>query len=916
MPLTPPSATGWSTGGNHHGAVRRQGIPLDTGLDRPPKHDPLAFLQGGGVMGALIRDHDWSRSTLGPPAGWPPALKSAISMVLKSGTAMHIAWGDGLLQFYNDAYVPVLTGGKHPAALGRGVRESFPEIWDFISPLFERVLHDGEAIAMENAGLLMYRDGVLKESFFSFSYSPLRSPAGEVCGVVSVCWETTGEVPVKRRGKGLHLLTEQLAAAASLEEVRQAVRWHVGENRGDLPFLLWYERDEASNAFRLVKRCGIAPDAPLVGELEENEGGQEGTPVLDPASPVARLVSLREPATPWLVDPPHAMAVERIAVEPLCYVDYSTPDAYLVFGLGAQRPVDAASRNFRESVCRGIERAVRRINVVELDRRERLRQFDAVTRVVPSMVWMTDAQGACTFLSRRWLEFSGQTLADSLGRGWMAGLHPGDRAAVADELGRSLESRGPLHTLFRYRRADGQYRWLLGQGLPRYGESGTFLGIVGSSLDITERKALEDELLVLASEDPLTGLPNRRFFRERLVQVCRDATAGDGAAALVFLDLDHFNTVNDSLTHEAGDLVLREVAARLVSVVGEAGTVSRLGGDEFAIVLAGCAPAEATAIAERIAAVVARPIFVEATEVFLTASVGIAMAPADATGADELLSCADLAMHEVKRRGRNGVARYLPHLRAAAASLLSLRGRMARGLERGEYFVAFQPIASVEARRIVAAEALLRWQPPEGDAIGPTVFIPIAEETGLIVPLGEHMMSLAFAQAAAWKRQGHPMMISVNLSTRQLREPDICRRIGALAAEHGVTPGMVQLEITESVLMEHQEHSGRQLLALKDMGFRIALDDFGTGYSSLAYLKSFPIDAIKIDSSFIRGLVDNPRDAAIVRTIINMSRDLGISTVAEGVETAAELNMIAALRCDFYQGFLLGRPGPADLLPG
>lgn len=868
-------------------------------------------------MGELIRSRDWRHSELGLPEQWPAALKSAISSVLSSGTAMHISWGDNLLQFYNDAYTPVLTDGKHPAALGRSVRESFAEIWDFMRPLFDRVLNKGEAIAMENAGLMMYRDGVLKESFFSFSYSPLKSLSGEVCGVAAVCWETTEEVIIKRRERGLRLLTEQLAAATTLEEVRHVVRWHVEGNRGDLPFLLWYERDEVLKTLRLAKACGISPDAPLIGELGAQDARSTLGQALDSSEPVARLLSLHEPATDWLLDPPPAMEVECIAIEPLCYVNYSTPDAYLVFGVGPKRSFDGSCKSFHESICRAVERAVRRISAVELERREGLRQFDAVTGVVPSLVWMTDADGACTFVSKRWLDFTGRTDSDSLGHGWMTSIHPADQAGVADARRAAFASCGPLNMLYRFLRADGQYRWMMDQGLPRHDERGNFLGMVGSSLDITERKALEDELVLLAAEDPLTGLPNRRHFRERLLQICQDASCNAIPAALIFMDVDHFKTVNDSLTHEAGDVVLQEVAARLRKVVAEAGLVSRLGGDEFAIVLPGCSVEQADAVARSIADAVAQPFFVHSMEVFLTASLGVAMVPADAVGADELISCADLAMYEVKRRGRNGISHYLPRLRAAPASMLSLRGRMARGLERDEYFALFQPIASVAQRRIVAAEALLRWQPPPtGEMIDPDVFIPIAEETGLIVPLSERMMAMAFAQAATWKRQGHPLMISVNLSARQLREADICRRIHALAAAQGVAPETVQLEITESVLMEQLEQSERQLLELKEMGFRIALDDFGTGYSSLAYLKSFPIDSIKIDGSFIRGLTSNVRDAAIVRTIINMSHDLGISTVAEGVETTVELEMIAALGCDFYQGYLLARPIPGEQLAG
>ncbi|TZF90789.1 putative bifunctional diguanylate cyclase/phosphodiesterase [Cognatilysobacter lacus] len=884
------------------------------GPDSADRTDLVAFMQGGGRMGELMRGRDWSQSELGPAEHWPVALKSAISGVLNSGTAMHIAWGDRLLQFYNDAYAPVLTAGKHPAALGRSVGESFAEIWDFIEPLFDRVRLSGKPVAMENARLMMLRDRVLRESFFSFSYSPLKSLTGEVCGVTSVCWETTAAVITERRERGLHELNERLAAATGIAEVREAVERLVDGNRGDLPFVLWYERDEAQKLFRLVQACGLSPHAPLVRELVSTTSRSKLARALDARVPAARQLPLPAQVNASLLDAPADTVVDSIAVEPLCYVDYSTPDAYLVFAQSAGRPFNGASRNFHESICGAVVRAVRRISAIEMERREGLRRFDAVTGVVPSLVWMTDADGNCAFVSKRWLDFTGRTVEDSLGEGWMAGLHPDDVSVAAEARRVAAETLAPLDVTYRFRRADGQYRWMAHQGLPRYDECGKFVGMVGSSLDITERKALEDELLQLAAQDPLTGLPNRRRFRDYLLQVCEIAGRDTRPAALVFIDLDHFKTVNDSLTHEAGDVVLQEVSARLTDVVGSAGLIARLGGDEFAIVLPDHSAEEADAVAQRVAVSVALPFFVHSMEVFLTASIGVAMTPADAAGADELISCADLAMYEVKRRGRNGISRFVPQLRAAPASMLSLRGRMSRGLERDEFFTLFQPIASVRERRIVGAESLLRWRSSTGEMITPAVFIPAAEESGLIVPLSERMMTLAFAEAASWHREGRSLLMSVNLSARQLREPDICQRILAIAAEQGVSPGMVQLEITESVLMERVEQSERQLLQLKEMGFRIALDDFGTGYSSLAYLKNFPIDSIKIDGSFIRGLSRNVRDAAIVRTIINMSRDLGISTVAEGVETAAELESIAALGCDFYQGYLLARPIPGEQL--
>ncbi len=464
-------------------------------------------------MGELIRSRDWQDTELGPPAQWPVTLKTSVSTVLNSGTPMLIAWGDDLLQFYNDGYIPILTGSKHPAALGCKVKDSFPEIWgDFLWPLVDRVLTTGEPIAMENARIMLDRDGDLLESYFTFSYSPIKSLAGKVCGVASVALETTDEVIIKRRERGLLQLNEQLAAATTHGELRQAVRDHVEGNRSDLPFLLWYDRGDPPGSWRLVEACGVSTDAPIRRQLDGHDDASILGQAIDSNTPVARLVSLPEPVTDWLLDPPPALAVQTLAIEPLCYVNYSTPDAYLVFGISAQLPFDGSYKNFLESICRCIEQAVRRISAADIAQRENLRQFDEVTAVVPSLVWKADASGACTFVSRPWLDFTGLGSSDSLGDGWMRGIHPADRADVETARRTAFAGCHPLNVVYRLRRADGQYRWMMDQGLPRYDEHGDFLGMVGSALDITERKEAESVLrdtsdrLALATKSARIGI--------------------------------------------------------------------------------------------------------------------------------------------------------------------------------------------------------------------------------------------------------------------------------------------------------------------------------------------------------------------------------------------------------------------------
>ena len=469
-------------------------------FDSTREIDPLAFLQGGGAMGELMRSRDWCHSELGPPEQWPAALKTAISAVLNSGTAMHISWGDNLLQFYNDGYLPILTDGKHPAALGRSVWETFAEISDFMTPLFDRVLYKGEAVAMENAGAMMYRDGVLMECFFNFSYSPLKSLSGEICGVAAVCWETTEDVLLRRRERGLHRLTEQLAAASTPAEVRHAVHCLAEGNRSDLPFLLYYERDEALKTLRLVEACGISRDAPLVRELGVHDESSELGQALDSSAPVARLVSLHEPVTGWLLDPPVGMQIPCIAIEPLCYANYSTPDAYLVFGVSAQRPSDGSLRKFHESICNGVERAVRRIAAVELERREGVRQFDAVMRLTLEAAhigyWELDLLTRIPKRSVLHDQIFGydELVADWSYERFLHHVLPQDREQVDRVFRTGVEPRAGWDIECRIIRRDGALRWIWLHGDMLADAAGNAVRAVGIIVDITDRKNTEEAM--------------------------------------------------------------------------------------------------------------------------------------------------------------------------------------------------------------------------------------------------------------------------------------------------------------------------------------------------------------------------------------------------------------------------------------
>jgi diguanylate cyclase (GGDEF)-like protein len=379
---------------------------------------------------------------------------------------------------------------------------------------------------------------------------------------------------------------------------------------------------------------------------------------------------------------------------------------------------------------------------------------------------------------------------------------------------------------------------------------------------------------------------------------------------VLFIDLDRFKGVNDTLGHAAGDELLQQVAGRLLHCVRVRDVVGRLGGDEYALILPALErPEHAGSVAAKILESFAQPFEIGGRELFVTPSIGITLFPADGAEAGELLRNADAAMYRAKEEGRNTYRYYTAQMNRLAAEKLELEGLLRRALERGELLLHYQPKLDLASGRVSGLEALLRWQRPGVGLVAPGEFIPLLEETGLIVPVGDWVVAEACRQLKAWQAEGAPPVpIAVNLSARQFREKDLAERIARAARAHQVAPGGLELEITESALMSHDADVVAALGALRAAGMRIALDDFGTGYSSLSYLKRFPIDAVKIDRSFVSGVLSDANDAAIALAVIGIGRSLGLRVIAEGVETEAQLEFLRANRCDEIQGYQFARP--------
>jgi diguanylate cyclase (GGDEF)-like protein/PAS domain S-box-containing protein len=444
-----------------------------------------------------------------------------------------------------------------------------------------------------------------------------------------------------------------------------------------------------------------------------------------------------------------------------------------------------------------------------------------------------------------------------------------------------------------------------------------FLLTAGSVLSAGLRRIEgEGRLAFLAQYDSLTGLPNRALLSDRFSLVIALARRHGRPVAVLFIDLDKFKAVNDSLGHAAGDEVLCATAQRLKGLVREDDTVARISGDEFAVILGALArPEDAALVAQKIIEKLAAPLQVAGQELFVTASIGIAAFPADGDDPETLLGAADAAMYRAKQSGRNGFQFFTAEINERARRHAQLSSELHRALERNEFVLAYQPKFDLTSGRACAAEALLRWKRPDGRLVPPIEFIPVLEESGLIVAVGEWVLRQACQDLQAWRAAGlRPIPVAVNLSARQFRQKDLEKCIRHIVEEAGVDPGLIELEITESQLMHDPEQAQRTMRSLSDAGFRVAIDDFGTGYSSLAYLTRFPVSALKIDHSFVANALVVPAQAAIVRAIIDMAHTLGFIVIAEGVETEAQAALLRALGCEQAQGYFYARPMPeADL---
>ncbi len=773
----------------------------------------------GGAMGRLIATTDWSATALGPLRDWCPTLRTMMSICLESGFPEVVLWGPELLMIYNDGYASIIAH-KHPGCLGQPFRQVWPENWDTMRPMFDRVMSGGGATWSQDQLLMLNRRGYLEECYFTFSLSPIRDLAGDggVAGVLGTAQETTRQVLGTRRLSCLRELATATADSYDPREVCTRVVEVLDRYPADVPYSAVMLRDP--NARRLLLRpvasCGLADDPET---LDRPEGRRQHD------------------------DAPSALP------------EAQAPGLLSVFG------PDAALPELMDALSSGQARVVQR-----LPERFPLRLADG-SRPPSSAVVAPLAEGC-----------------DGLPIGLLL-------AGISDRLAPDSDYRHFVEMLA--------------------GQISTAV-VVARAGEVERARAADARYRAL--HDGLTGLPNRTALLDQLHQALTRTPSDQRRVAVLFVDLDGFKTVNDSLGHQAGDELLREVAARLRQTVRPGDTVARFSGDEFAVL---CGDVTSTAaidaVADRIVSTLAIPKTACGRTVTVTASVGIAVSGPELSDPGEILRAADIAMYAAKRQGRSCHIIFDEVMRAQALCRLRTENDLRRALVTDELRLFYQPVMNM-AGELTGVEALVRWQHPERGLLEPEAFLSVAEETGLVVPLGRRVLETACQAAGTWAPRlptGVAPRIAVNVSACQLADPRFLPELTALLdATNADDRYELGLEITESALVGDVPAVAATLHELCARGVILYVDDFGSGYSSLNRLHRIPLDGLKIDRRSIARMTEDPAEHAVVAAVIGLAHTLGLTAIAKGVETPEQLAALQALRCDLVQGYLLARPQP------
>lgn len=548
------------------------------------------------------------------------------------------------------------------------------------------------------------------------------------------------------------------------------------------------------------------------------------------------------------------------------------------------------------------------------ENRERLRQAAAVFDCTREGVLVTDAQGLIVHVNRAFIEITGYRREDVMGERpslFKSGRHSSN---FYQQMFQTLERTGEWSGEIWNRRKSGEIypQWQTIRVIQD--DQGKVSHYVAVFSDISAIKDSEHELAHLAHHDPLTDLPNRLLFTDRAEQALASAQVHKRGCALLLLDLDHFKIINDSLGHNVGDQLLKAVGERLKGLFGPGVTLARLGGDEFAVLAESCPQVvQAAALAQRMLDAMKQPFIFDGHQLFISASIGISLFPSDALSAQQLLRNADSALFKAKSAGRESYALYTEELTAHAQNRVEIASELRRALDQHELRVYYQPVHHLQGSRLIGVEALVRWQHPERGLVPPGDFIPIAERTGLIADIDAWVMDQACRQMCQWLDDGAPLsFIAVNVSSRLFARRELYEQVAQVLHATGLDPAFLELEVTESAVMDDPEVALEQLHRLRELGLRLAIDDFGTGYSSLLRLKRLPVQKLKIDQGFVAGLPWDEDDAAIVRVVIALAKSMGMQVHAEGIEQMEQARFLLEQACDMGQGYWFGRPMPAQ----
>lgn len=867
-----------------------------------PEDSSAEFFVGNSQMHAIMRGVNWAEISLDAPEIWPPSLRTLVAFMLDSEFPMCMALGPALRLFYNDAYIYMLEQ-KHPAAFGARLADVWEEIWPQLEPIIKHA-QAGHSSYLKNLPLDIARRSRPGKSWVTFACTPIRGDRDEVAGVICICNETTDQILSEQRHIFQLQLTDRLRELCEPGEIMDQASALLGRHLG-VSRVGYAEIIRGGNAITVNHNWTNGEVSSLAGEFRNLD---EFGPFVREAIHDGRILIVNDVDTDERCMP-YANAYKSVDIQAYLVIPLMRAERIrAVLHLHNKRAHDWS--DYEISLADGVvERtwaAVENARAQSALRIERDRSkyiLDNMTEgfAIINHDWtMREINAAGLQLAQR---DASEVIGNNHWDVWPEGIGTELERLYKRVMQMRMADRCEYCHVFK----NGHTRWFEVSAYPLLDG-----GLAAFSRDITERKRNEKQLRDAAQHDSLTGLPNRALLDEYCCHILAMSARFGEKGAVLFIDLNRFKPINDMYGHYVGDQALQEVARRLQSCTRQEDIVSRLGGDEFLIVLPRITSSnDPVTVAQNILNAMDLPIPSGSLQLNVSASVGISLFPEHGNELESLIRCADLAMYSAKKLGRNSYQLYSPGLNEDANGVLRLEMQLKRALDSNCLILFYQPIIDMHSRKLIGAEALIRMPAENGALLNPNDFIPVAEITGLINRIGEWVMNEACRQHQEWRLHGlPPISIAVNVSAIQFRQPAFASQVKDAIRESGIDPTCLQIEVTESTVMENITETIEKLNSLQSMGVRISLDDFGTGYSSLSYLSSLPLDKLKIDQSFIRMMASSQTSRSITEAIIGLGRTLNLKVVGEGIESEEAMQYLRDYGCDQAQGFLFSKPLP------